>query len=114
MAKLQARPKPRVYIETSIVGHLASRLSRELVTAGHQQITHEWWDDHRQRYDLYISELVVQEAAGGDPNEAAKRLAALEGIPQAALTEECRSLAADCWPNMPYHANPWRMRCTLR
>ncbi len=93
MVQPQSRPRRRVYIETTIVGHLTSRLSRELVTAGHQQVTHEWWGAHRQRYELYVSELVVQEAAGGDPSEAAKRLAAIEGIPLAALTEECRSLA---------------------
>ena len=37
--------------------------------------------------------MVVQEAGAGDPNEAAKRLAAIEGIPQLELNEECRRLA---------------------
>ena len=31
-----------VYIETTIPSYLAARPSRDLVTAAHQQITHEW------------------------------------------------------------------------
>lgn len=31
-----------VYIETSILGHLTALLSRDLVTAGHQELTQEW------------------------------------------------------------------------
>jgi len=33
----------KVYVETSVVSYLTSRLSRDLVVAGHQQITQEWW-----------------------------------------------------------------------
>ena len=95
MVEPASRPKRSVYVETTIVGHLTSRLSRDLVTAGHQELTQEWWENHRQQYDLYISELVVQEAGGGDPNEAAKRLAAIKGIPQLELNEACRRLARE-------------------
>ncbi len=84
--------RPNVYLETSIIGHLASRLSRDLVTAGHQELTQEWWAT-RHRFDLYISELVVQEAVRGDAGEAGKRLAVLEGIPQLELNGACRHLA---------------------
>lgn len=88
-------PRLSAYIETTILGHLTARLSRDLVTAGHQQVTQEWWDGHREEFDLYISELVVQEAGAGDPGEACRRLAALEGIPQLELTEACRRLASE-------------------
>ena len=36
--------KRRVYIETSIVSYLASRPSRDVVSAGRQQLTHSWWE----------------------------------------------------------------------
>lgn len=93
MVESASQPKRSVYIETTIVGHLTSRLSRDLVTAGHQELTHEWWENYRHRFDLYVSELVIQEAGAGNPNEAAKRLAALEGIPQLELNEACRYMA---------------------
>ena len=85
--------KPSAYIETSIIGYLTSRLSRDLLTAAHQQLTQEWWDTRRQKFDLYVSELVVQEAGAGDPAEARRREAALEGISQLELNDASRSLA---------------------
>ena len=57
--------KPTVYLETSIIGYLASRPSRDLVTAANQQITHEWWDKHRENYDLFVSQAVVDECGAG-------------------------------------------------
>jgi hypothetical protein len=87
--------KASVYIETSIVGYLTSRLSRELVTAAHQQLTQQWWESRRQRFDLYVSQLVVREAGAGDPNEARKRLGAIEDMSQLELNEDCRRLARD-------------------
>jgi hypothetical protein len=52
MVESQSHTKPSVYVETTIVGHLAARLSRDLVTAGHQELTQEWWNDHRHEFDL--------------------------------------------------------------
>ncbi len=37
----------RVYIETTFVSYLTARPSRDLIVAGHQQITHDWWDTRR-------------------------------------------------------------------
>lgn len=51
--------KPTVYLETSILGYVASRPSRDLVTAANQQITRDWWENHRSRFDLFISQAVV-------------------------------------------------------
>jgi len=53
--------KPTVYLETSIVGYLASRPSRDLVTAANQQLTHEWWDEHRQSHETCVSQFVIDE-----------------------------------------------------
>lgn len=57
----------RIYIETTIASHLAARPSRGVVIAGHQQTTHEWWDTRRENYELCVSEVVLEEAALGDP-----------------------------------------------
>jgi len=63
-----------VYIETTIPSYLVARRSRDLVIAAHQQITHDWWDNERERFDLFVSEAVLDEIRAGDPKYAAKRM----------------------------------------
>jgi hypothetical protein len=85
--------KPKVYVETSVISYLTSRPNRDLVIAGNQQVTQEWWQTRRAGYDLYVSQLVIQEASFGDAVAAANRLQALHGIPLLQLTEEGKQLA---------------------
>jgi hypothetical protein len=73
--------EPTVYIETTVVSYLAAWPSRDLIRAAQQQITREWWDLHLGRFRLYTAELVLIEAAAGDPAAAAARLAILRPIP---------------------------------
>ena len=82
-----------LYVETSIVSSLAGRASRDLLIAACQQATRDWWQDQRERYELFTSQLVVAEAAAGDPESAKRRLAYLEGIPELLVTTEVRDLA---------------------
>jgi predicted nucleic acid-binding protein len=70
-----------VYLETTIPSYLASRPSRDLVTAAHQQITHEWWNTAKTFYRLYVSEAVIDEIRGGDPEIAVRRLQLVEDLP---------------------------------
>ena len=55
--------KSKVYLETTIPSYLTARPSRDLVTAAHQQITREWWDTRRHDFDLFVSQMVIDEAA---------------------------------------------------
>src|SRR5436305_10719448 len=68
----------KVYIETTIVSYLTARPSRDLVIAAHQQITQEWWTNRRTDFDLYASQLVIQESSAGDSQMAELRLVALD------------------------------------
>ncbi len=92
--RYNGRVRPTVYIETSIVSHLAARPSRDLITAAHQQLTALWWDRRRQEFDLYVSQLVLDEAAAGDLDAAQRRGAILETLPLLDITDEVTSLAA--------------------
>lgn len=85
--------KPSVYLETTVVSYLSGRPSRDLVVAAHQQITRDWWDSSRDRYELLASELVLREASAGDPAAAAARLAVLQGIPLLEAGEAALRLA---------------------
>ncbi len=49
--------------------------------AAKQQTTRQWWDERRQHFDVYISDAVLLEASGGDPDAARRRLDILDGIP---------------------------------
>ena len=70
----------KVYIETSIVSYLTARPSNNLIAAAWQRETIDWWETQKGRFDLYISEVVIEEASRGDASAASRRLAALEGI----------------------------------
>ena len=72
-----------------------SRPSRDLIVAAHQELTREWWETRARRFDLVISELVAQEAGGGDPDASRSRLVAIEGIAILALTDEAVFIAED-------------------
>lgn len=86
----------RVYLETTVISYLtAPRPSRTVIVAAHQEITLHWWERRRRDFDLVVSELVLREAAGGDPEVAERRLAALAGLPRLALTEDVLRLGTE-------------------
>ncbi len=84
--------RPRLYIETTIPSYLVARRSRDLRIAADQETTEEWWEVKRQEYELFISEVVLQEAADGDAAFAAKRCSVLSGIPRLAFTSDSDAL----------------------
>lgn len=86
---------PRVYVETTFVSYLTARPSRDVVIAGHQQSTHEWWDQSRADYELCTSQLVLQEAGAGDPQAAQERLVILKALILLDTTEEAIVLAEE-------------------
>jgi len=79
--------KPSVYLETTIPSYLTAWRSPELVMAARQEVTRDWWDTRRGDLELFVSQLVIDEASAGDPDAAAGRLAAIDGIPLLEATE---------------------------
>ncbi len=71
-----------VYIETSVISYLRQKPAQEVVTAAHQLLTHQWWDNERTNYSLVVSQYVIDEASAGDPALAADRISLLAGIPR--------------------------------
>lgn len=86
--------KPRLYLETTVPSYLTSRPSRDLIIAGHQQITREWWDQRRPDFQVFISQLVLDEAAAGDPTAAGERLKILQPLPVLDIVPEVTALAS--------------------
>lgn len=91
----------RVYIETSIVSYLAGRPSRDLVVAGRQQLTHTWWEQRRAAFDLYISQVVLDEVRAGDPDAARRRSALVADLPLLDVTTDVAELAAALIDRVP-------------
>lgn len=85
--------KPAIYVETSVVSYLVARPSRDLIVAAHQQLTVTWWREQRQNYYLFASQIVVDEARAGDPESAAKRIAAIADLGLLEINEEAVRLA---------------------
>ncbi|MDQ3557329.1 MAG: type II toxin-antitoxin system VapC family toxin [Gemmatimonadota bacterium] len=83
----------RVYVETSILGYLTARPSRDLIVAGHQQLTHEWWQLRRPLFEIFVSELVLEEAGRGDAEIAARRLRVLDGVSQLEIRADAVELS---------------------
>ena len=85
--------KPTIYIESSVISYLASRPSRDVIIAGRQAISHDWWEIHRHRFDLRISVLVEEEISKGDPEAAKYRIEIISGIPSLLISDESVKIA---------------------
>jgi len=91
---------PKTYLESSVIGYLTARPSRDIVATAHQQVTREWWEKRRHEFDLYVSSEVVNEIGRGDADAAQRRLSLIEGLPllvadsraQASLLRFCARL----------------------
>ncbi len=80
--------KLSVYVETSVVSYLVARPSQNIITAANQLVTQEWWDNHSEHFELFISQLVIDEASQGNTEEANKRLAILNDMALLTLNDK--------------------------
>jgi hypothetical protein len=96
--------KPKVYLETTIPSYLVAWVSRDLIMAAHQQITREWWDGRRHDFDLFVSQLVLEEAGAGDPGAASRRLELIRDVPALRVIEAADDLAAELVRSVPLPA----------
>ena len=86
--------KSCVYLETTVPSYLTSRPSRDLIIAGRQALTREWWERRQGTFQIYISQLVLDEAGAGDPAAGRERLKAVQSLPLLDITIEVAELAA--------------------
>jgi len=84
---------PSLYLETTIPSYLAAHPSNNLIIAGRQAVTREFYELERHKYDLYVSEYVYEECRRGDPAAAKRRLEWLEGITVLEETPDVEPLA---------------------
>jgi len=93
--------REKVYLETTVISYLTAWRSAQLLMAAHQEVTRIWWDEQKNRFDVFASQAVIEEALGGDPEAVQRRMAILEEIPELDITDHARDLAKSLLVNTP-------------
>src|SRR5882724_3584274 len=70
----------RIYIESTIPSYVVARPSRDSIKAMRQQLTKDWWEQKRKKYELFTSPVVLDEIRIGDSEMARQRLSLMAGI----------------------------------
>lgn len=86
--------KPSLYVETSVIGYLTSWPRQDVTVAGHQNTTKLWWSTAVERFDLFVSQVVVRECSDGDSDAVRARLASIDDRSVLPITLETEALAA--------------------
>ena len=82
-----------VYIETTVVGHIAGRIHPNPDVAARQRKTRRWWATAKSDYQILISQLVLDECGAGDPTAANERIDELDGLSRLDITADVHNLA---------------------
>lgn len=82
-----------VYIETTVIGHIAGRLHPDLRISARQTVTRQWWAVAPIKYKLFVSAMVVSECSDGDATAAQERWEILDGIELLDASEDVDVLA---------------------
>ena len=84
--------RPKIYLESSVVSYLTARPSEVLIKKFRQEQTRLLWT-YRDRYDLFVSETVLEEIQRGDQEAAQLRSEIIEGIPVLPYSDQVELLA---------------------
>ena len=85
--------KQIVYVESSVISYLTSRPNRDVIIAGRQSVTLDWWENQRHRFELRISVLVEEEISRGDSSAAQQRLDKVAEIQSLLISDEAVRIA---------------------
>lgn len=85
--------RPTAYIETTVIGHLVGRILADPIVAGRQAVTRQWWPNATTKFRLFVSKVVADECAAGDPEAAKERWAVLDSLEFIATSPAVNELA---------------------
>ena len=83
----------RIHIESTIPSYVVARPARDLLQAARQQLTRDWWDLQRGKYELFTTQIVLDEIANGEATMALRRIELMAQIKLLDLTDEAKALA---------------------
>ena len=82
-----------VYIDTSVVSYLTARPTLDMMTAARQVETIEWWTMESRHFDLFSSEVAIEEASRGNADAAKRRVEVLREMTILTLNDDAAELA---------------------
>lgn len=71
----------KVYAESSVFSYLTGHPVKDRIVMFRKMLTQAWWENEMPKCSVFVSQYVVDEVGNGDPNEAAKRLELVKGLP---------------------------------
>jgi predicted nucleic acid-binding protein len=84
--------KQKIYIETSVISYLVASPSKNIIIAAHQASTIDMWKT-LDKFDVFISAIVIQEASRGDKKLSRERLELLRHFHVLEMDDETKELA---------------------
>lgn len=72
--------KPSVYLDSTVPSYWLEQSAEPIVQARHL-ITRRWWTEELPRFEAYISQIVLDELAAGEPERATQRLELVREFP---------------------------------
>ena len=96
-----------IYIESTIPSYVVARAARDLLQAARQQLTQDWWEFWRTQYELFTSQIVLDEISVGETAMAQQRLNAMAQIKLLDVTDEANALTKHILASglLPIHAD---------
>ena len=85
--------KKKVYVETSVISNLTARPSHNVTDAAMQMQTLNWWAFAPERYGLFASRLVLEEASRGDVEAAKRRVELVNELQMLTIDDSAVNLA---------------------
>jgi len=84
--------KNKIYIETSVVSHYTAKKSKDIRILAHQLETEDMWEQ-LFKFDVYISDIVIEEAKRGSENQSKTRLIAIKDFKVLERNKDVANLA---------------------
>ena len=81
-----------MYLETTVIEHLAARARSNIVVVA-RQLSSQSWSSIRDDYEVFVSQVVIDECSAGDPNAASERHNLIQGIAVLDIKPEAEGLA---------------------
>jgi hypothetical protein len=66
--------RPKLYLESTIPSYLVARPSRDVILAGQQKCTRDWWSKRAGDFEIFVSDVVAEEIAAGEAGMAGRRM----------------------------------------
>jgi hypothetical protein len=95
----------KVYVETSVIGAYFDTRT-DIVSLAQNYWTRIWWDKLHSRYEVVISQAVVDELSHPDYPHSQEALKLIDTIPEVSIEEEVRQIVKIYIQNQIMPRNP--------